>query len=215
MPQSNDIIKVISMKKGRFIVLDGVDGSGKGTQLAKLAEFIFRTDKSKQVVLTREPFKYNLEIRKILKKEKKPQAQSEKLTRLFVKDRIFHTSVIKKLTLLGFDVVCDRYKYSTLAYQQTQGIPLAKLLEMHKGILLPDLAIIIDIPVRAVLARIHKDLNRKFKEMFEQEEFQEKLRQNFLALPKQLPDEKIVIIDGNRSPEKVFELIKKEVDTIL
>ena len=217
MPQNNDIIKVISMKKGRFIVLDGVDGSGKGVQAKGLNNYIFDRDKTNHVVLTREPFnsEYYAQIRKILKESSDPRARAEELADLFVKDRKVHAIIIQWVLGHGFDVVSDRYKYSTLAYQQTQGIALEKLIAMHQGVLVPDLILIIDIPVDVALARIAKDKGRDYKEVFEEKQFQEELRQNFLSLPKQLPDEKIVIVDGNRSPEEVFQSIKKEVDKIL
>src|SRR3989344_2674798 len=217
MPQSNDIMRIISMRRGKFIILDGVDGSGKGTQAVKLEEYLFRKDKFFHPALTREPFnsEHYAEIRRILKESKDPRARAGELAELFVKDRKVHAVIIAYLLEHGFDVISDRYKYSTLAYQQTQGIPLEKLLEMHKGILVPDLTLIIDIPVDVALARIAKDKGREYKEVFEEKQFQEELRQNFLALPKQLPDEKIVIIDGNRSSDKVFESIKQEVDKIL
>jgi len=203
--------------KGKFIVMDGLDGSGKGTQAKLLANYFFDSNKKNHVFLTREPYnsEHYEEIRRLLKSGLNPRDNAERLAELFVADRRVHVALIESLLLQGVNVISDRYKYSTLAYQQTQGISLQKLIDMHKDILISDLTLIIDVPAEIALERIVKDEGREYKEVFEQKEFQEKLRDNFLALPKQLPDEKIIIINGNKSANDVFEFIKKEVDFVL
>lgn len=204
-------------KKGKFIVIDGIDGCGKGTQVKLLADFIFDQDKKNHIFLTREPYnsEYYTEIRRLLKEGIDPKENAELLAELFVKDRKVHCELLEYLLSRGVYVVCDRYKYSTLAYQQAQGVSLEKLLEMHKGVLVPDLVIIPDMPAEIAFERVAKDGNRSHKEVFEQKDFQEQLRQNFLKLPVVLPNEKIVVINGNKLVGEVFELIKKEVDKIL
>ncbi|MEK7634347.1 MAG: dTMP kinase [Patescibacteria group bacterium] len=204
-------------KKGKFIVIDGIDGCGKGTQVKLLADFIFDQDKKNHIFLTREPYnsEYYTEIRRLLKEGIDPKENAELLAELFVKDRKVHCELLEYLLSRGVYVVCDRYKYSTLAYQQAQGVSLEKLLEMHKGVLVPDLVIIPDMPAEIAFERVAKDGNRSHKEVFEQKDFLEQLRQNFLKLPVVLPNEKIVVINGNKLVGEVFELIKKEVDKIL
>ena len=203
--------------KGKFIVLDGLDGSGKGTQVKLLADYFFDRDKKNHIFLTREPYnsEYYEEIRRLLKSGLNPRDNTERLAELFIADRRIHAALIESLLSQGIDVVSDRYKYSTLAYQQTQGISLQKLIDMHKGILIPDLTLIIDTLAEIALERIIKDEGREYKEVFEQKDFQEKLRENYLAFSEQLADEKIIVIDGNKSIAKVFESIKKEVEKIL
>jgi len=201
------------IKKGKFIVIDGIDGCGKGTQIKLLTEFVFNSDKKNNVFLTREPYntEYYAEIRRLLKSGINPKDNAELMAELFVKDRKIHAELIGYLLNRGIHVVCDRYKYSTLAYQQTQGIPLEKLIEMHKGILIPDLIIIIDVPADKVLERILKDSGRGHKEVFDKKDFLEKSCRNFLALPAILPDEKIVVVDGDKPIEEVFKSIKETV----
>jgi dTMP kinase len=205
--------------RGKFIVLDGVDGCGKGTQAELLAAYIFNKSKDNHPWLTREPYRsrYYQEIRRLLKSGVDPKANALRLARLFVADRRIHARIILRNLQEGHPVVSDRYKYSTLAYQQAQGISLQKLIAMHRGILVPDLTIILDVPIRIALRRIKKDIKsgKRYKEVFEQKEFQEQLRKNMLALPRKLPKEKIVIINGNQSKEKVFAAIRREVDKIL
>lgn len=206
-------------ERGKFIALDGVDGCGKGTQAKLLVAYIFDKSKDNHPWLTREPYRsrYYQEIRRLLKSGLDPLANAMRLARLFVADRRVHVRVIRRHVKEGHHIISDRYKYSTLAYQQAQGVPLKKLIAMHKGILVPDLTIIVDVSIPVALERIKKDIKggKRYKEVFEQKEFQEKLRKNMLALAGQLPNERIVVINGNQSKEKVFEAIRKEVDKIL
>lgn len=203
--------------RGKFIVFDGIDGSGKGKQTKLLTDYFFDLNKRNHIFLTREPYnsEFHDDIRKLLKEGASPKDNAELLTELFVKDRVIHAKLIGDLLDEGVHVICDRYKYSTLAYQQTQGVPLGKLLKLHEEILIPDLAMIIDVPVDVALARIAQDASRSHLEVFERKNFQEKLRQNFLALPNILPNENIVIIDGNRPIAEVFESVKQEIGKIL
>ncbi|MDP3999769.1 MAG: dTMP kinase [bacterium] len=211
--------KMAMVKRGKFIVLDGVDGCGKGTQAKLLTAYIFDKSKDNHVCLTREPYRsrYYQEIRRLLKSGLDPLANALRLAWLFVADRKVHVKMIFRHLREVHHIISDRYKYSTLAYQQAQGVSLKKLIAMHRGILVPDLTIIVDVPIKVALQRIKKDIKggKRYKEVFEQKAFQEKLRKNMLALPKQLPKERIVVINGNQSKEKVFEAIRREVDKIL
>lgn len=204
-------------KQGKFIVLDGIDGCGKGTIIKKIVAYLFDKQKTNHIFFTREPYLAGgEEIRKIMKEENDPYAKAEILANLFInKDRRAHVGWIKKELEAGHHVVSDRYKYSTLAYQQTQGMSLQRLLKLHEGMLIPDLVIIPDIPVEEAIRRGAADSNRSFQEMFEKNrEFQEKLRQNYLDLPKHLPGENIVILRGESS-ENIFEQAKMEIDKVL
>lgn len=204
-------------QRGKFIVFDGLDGSGKGIQAKKLHNYLFDKDKKNHILLTREPYysRYYDEIRKILKEGRDPKENAERLAKLFVADRLEHARVLERNLAEGIHVVCDRYKYSTFAYQQTQGISLEKLIQMHEGVLVPNLALIVDVPAEVAMKRIAEDAGREYKEIFEDLKFQGQLRKNYLALPGQLPNERILVIDGNRPVDKVFEAIRAEADKIL
>lgn len=207
------------IKKGKFIAVDGIDGCGKGELVKRLGNYLFGASKKHHILLTREPYisKYHDEIRRLLKETKSPGKNKERLTELYVSDRKVHARWIEKEIKAGHIVISDRYKYSTLAYQWAQGVPLKNLIEMHKGVLAPDLTLIVDVPVDVAIKRADTDRRRKFKEVFERDEFvpfQEKLRKNYLALQKLLPGENIIIIDGLGTREEVFEEAKSFIDKI-
>ncbi|MDO8740933.1 MAG: dTMP kinase [Candidatus Woesearchaeota archaeon] len=204
------------MQKGIFIVFDGMDGTGKSTNLYKSAEYIFeKTKQYTHLLLTREPTysPYGQELRKMLREEKDPLKNAKMCFELFIKDRKHHVdNMIAPALKSGQIVLMDRYKYSNIAFQQTQGIDKKELIEANAKFIVPDLIIILDLDPEASLARIK---NRSETEKFENLEFMKKLRHNFLNLKKDLPNENIVIIDASKSREEVFNEIKKELDKVL
>ena len=206
------------MVKGVFIVIDGMDGSGKGEIVKLLHNYLFSKNKGYSILTTREPTNgaYGKEIRDILAMDKDPQTNAEKLLNLFTKDREEHvnsviTPFLKKSNGQEVNiVVCDRYYYSTIAFQATQGLDIKMLVEKNKEFPKPDIAFIMDIKPEIALERI----KRREKEKFEQLEFMNKLRTKFLGLPEHLNDN-IKIIDASKDLNNVFEEIKEEVDKML
>lgn len=206
------------MVKGVFIVLDGMDGSGKSEMIKLLHNYLFSKSKSYRILTTREPTNgtFGKEIRNILVNEKDPDVNAEKLLELFVKDREEHL----ENTILPFlkksnehevnIVICDRYYYSTIAFQATQGLGIEMLVKKNEKFLKPDVAFILDVIPEAALERI----KYREKEKFEKLEFMKKLREKFLKLPKLLKDN-IKVIDASKSLDLVFEDIKKEVDKLI
>ncbi len=194
------------MSDGLFVVLEGIDGCGKGTQMKRLANKLFDMNKRHHVVMTREPGRsdYGIEIRKILAETNDPYQQGVRLAQLFVDDRRRHVEGIILPTLAyGGIALSDRYKHSTLTFQHAQGIPMDELLAMHEGLPVPDLTVILDVPSEVGMARIGKDTSREKPESFEKLEFQEKLRWFYRGLCLTLKDETIKIIDANRKPEEI------------
>ncbi len=205
------------MSKGIFIVLDGLDGSGKSEMAKMLGNYISSNNKDCNVLTTREPSEgmYGKEIRNILANEEDPKINGKRLLELFIKDREDHLKkeVIPFLNKTNKEkniAICDRYYYSTIAFQATQGLDTRMLIEVNKGFLKPDLAMILDIKPETALERIK---SRK-REKFEQLEFMKKLRQRFLEMPKLLNDH-IKIIDASKSKEEVFEDIRQQVEDML
>ena len=205
------------MVKGVFIVLDGLDGSGKSEMVKLLHNYLFSKSKKYRILTTREPTNgaYGKEIRDILARETDPSINGQKLLELFIKDREEH---LKNIILPFLNksnnhevniAICDRYYYSTIAFQSVQGLDMRMLIEVNKGFLMPDVAFILDVKPEAALERI----KGREKEKFEQLEFMNKLREKFLELPKFLNDN-IKIIDASKDKDVVFDHIKKEADKL-
>ncbi len=195
-----------------FIVLEGIDGCGKGTIATKLVEYLFRKNKKYSVILTREPTygKYGARIRQILAKEKDPIAGAKKCFYLYVKDRKDHS---KKLILplykqSGNIIISDRYYHSTVAFQHVQGNSMTKLIKVHKKFLKPDLTIILDLPAKKAIGRCGG------KEKFEELNFLEKVRKVYLKFPVLL-DENILIINADQSKAKVLKDVKIAIDKLI
>mgnify|MGYP001597143624 CR=1 FL=1 len=130
---------------GKFIVIEGLDGSGKSAQVELLTNFL--RQQGKKVFLTKEPTidsDAGRKIKLVLKEEIK--IESLGLQKLYVQDRKEHLEnrVIPALKDGKF-VVCSRYSFSTFAYGASEGLNLDMLIKMNEFFLLPDLTIIINI----------------------------------------------------------------------
>ena len=196
-----------------FIVLEGIDGCGKGAQTKRLHNYIFDSDKRNEIFSTREPTygKYGEKIRDILKTDKDPHSNADLLLNLYSKDREEHLEIINKIMSrktgqINHFVLCERYYHSTYAYQQTQKIDFEKIHEIQKKFLKPDITFILDLKPEIAYSRICN--GRTNSEKFEKLEFMEELRKNFLDLKNKL-NEKIEIIDASKSKEDVFKQILK------
>ncbi len=203
--------------KNLFIVVDGMDGSGKTELIKMLHNYLFSKDKRFKILTTREPSTgpYGQDIRNMLAQEHDPDENAEKLLWLFVKDREDHLkrTIEPFLSEVGGGcniVLCDRYYYSTLAFQQTQGIGFSRIHELNKNFRRPDAAFILDVEPKIALERI----TGRVKEKFENLAFMGKLRENFLALKSKLQDY-IIVVDSNKPLKNVFLEVKKVVDALI
>lgn len=205
------------MRQGKFIVLEGIDACGKGTQIKRVSAYLFDLDKSMHILKTREPTKLSKSgenIRKLLARKKDPNKDGALFTRQYVEDRWFH---IRELVLpvmkAGGIALSDRYMLSTFTYQLAQGMDLKLLKQMHKGLPKPNLTCIIDITPEEAMKRLSKTGQKK--EVFETLAFLTKVRENYLKMKEIFPRENIVVINGMQSPDVVFEEIKREIQKIL
>ena len=206
------------MGNGLFIVVDGIDGSGKSEIIKMLHNYLFSKNKKYRLLTTREPTngKYGNQIRKMLRNEKDPQSSSSKLMELFVKDREEHLKNTIEPFLKKSDehelniVLCDRYYHSTIAFQGAQGLDINELIKKNGKFRKPDITFILDAEPELALKRIEY----REKEKFEKLEFMKKIRTNFLKLPGLLKDN-IKIINSNKTLGEVFEDVRKEADKML
>ena len=207
----------------RFITFEGVDGSGKTTQLKALENHLIA--RGKDCISTREPGGTSLGrlIRQALLEDgKRPVASPAELF-LYLADRAQHVQEIILPALEQAKVVlCDRHTDSTLAYQgYGRGIELGLLRSLNeiasRG-LRPDLTLLFDCPVEIGLSRTvqrqsRAGSKRSREDRFEREkiEFHEKVRKGFLELARAEP-ERFRIIDAARSAPEVEREVKEIID---
>lgn len=205
------------MKPGLFIVLEGIDGSGKGVQMNRLHDYIKSLSKYNDVLTTHEPWG-NDEIKRILREEKDAYSSAEKVLELFLKDRANHLEkLIKPALRNGVHVICDRYSLSTFAYQNAQGVAFDYIRKKHEemGIINPDITYLLNISLKTSLDRVRK--RGGSLEKFEKDkEFVQKVIENYLKLtehPLNSETQRIFgavkVINGEYPEEKVFEEIKR------
>jgi dTMP kinase len=181
-------------KKGIFIVIEGLDGSGKTTQVGLLAK---KLSQKYNVLLTAEPSrgKIGTFIRQgCLYEEERLPTEAEAL--LFAADRIEHLQKEVKPALdEGKLVICDRYIYSSLAYQGSAGLSLAWIETINARALQPDFSIFIDVDPERVLER----LQRK-KSVMETLETQRKVREVYLKF---VEKGELIRVDGDKPKKAV------------
>ncbi len=207
----------------RFITLEGLDGTGKTTQL-KALESHFR-DQGRSCVITREPGGTSLGSlirRALLEVGTQPIAAPTELF-LYLADRAQHVQdVILPALDAGKIVICDRYTDSTLAYQgYGRGIDLKFLRQLNAFADLgvqPDLTFLLDCPVGVGLSRTEqRHLNiasgQSREDRFEHEtlEFHQRVREVFLDMARTEP-RRFRIIDAARSVEEVTKEIRTLID---
>lgn len=196
------------MKKGLFIVLEGIDNCGKTTQAGLLKEYF--ESLGREVVQTREPggTQVGEEIREVLLKPREKMPDPVAQTLLFYAARKeFLEEVVKPNLKAGKVVITDRFAASTFVYQgYVQGVDENFINLLHKEIVeksgcKPDLYVVIDILAEESFKR-DKNTDRKDQEMiFEKQglEFRKKLRAGYLQYAKSHPE--VVIIDGSLPPQ--------------
>lgn len=196
---------------GKFIVAEGLDGSGKSAQVDLLIEYL--KSKNKDVVVTKEPTtesEAGKKIKQALRKE--IIVEPMELQKLYVQDRKEHleNKVIPALKQGKF-VVSSRYAPSTFAYGFSDGLDVNLLVKMNEQFLLPDLTIIVDVPPELCVKRIEG--RGEEKELFEQKEKLTKVNTIYKKLQEYM--ENVVYVDGKKSIPEVFSDIIIEVNKLL
>jgi dTMP kinase len=193
-------------KKGIFIVIEGLDGSGKTTQAKFLAK---KLEKTYKVLLTAEPSlgKIGTFIREdCLYEDKRLPTEAEAL--LFAADRIEHmNNEVKPALFEGKVVICDRYTYSSLAYQGSSGLSMDWIKTINARALQPDFSIFIDVAPEKVIAR----LQRK-KSVMETLETQQRVREVYL---KYVEKGELIRVNGDNAKDVVAEELYAKVSTLL
>jgi len=205
------------MKKNLFIALEGIDGSGKSTQVKLLAEKM--QQEGYKVYITAEPTDGPIGsmIRKIMKSEM--HADERTIAALFVADRLEHilnksNGILKKLKE-GCTVITDRYYFSSYAYHGTH-IDMNWVIHANSicaELLKPDLTVYIDSSPEVSMKRINS--GRISTEHYETAENLAKVRNKYLEAFEQLKQqEHVFITNGDRTPQLVATDIWNKISEI-
>jgi dTMP kinase len=206
-------------KKGLFIAFEGIDGSGKSTQVKRLAHFL--TQKGLKVYSTCEPT--DSPIGKIIRDifNHRMEGDQRVIAALFAADRLHHLlntsdGILKKLEE-GFIVITDRYYFSSYAYHSVHNIDMDWVISanaLSAEILKPDLNIYIDINPEISMKRISN--GRENIEMYETLDNLTKVHDKYkVAFDKIGKEEKVFIVDGNRTPEAIFIEISEKINGMI
>ena len=198
------------MKEGLFIVIYGINNIGKSTQVEMLVNALEKSE------LKVEYLKYPIydlsptgpKINKILRSGEQQEISEEEFQGLYAKNRYdFQPQLIKKLDE-GINVVAECYTGTGLAWGWTKGADLEKLIEINKGLLQPDIDILLD-----------GDRFLAGKEETHQHEtnddWMEQCRKNFLELAARFNWE---VVNANQTVEEVqldiLDIIEKKVESL-
>ena len=200
------------MTNGKFIVFEGIDGAGKSTQIALLQKALEQMGHT--VWHTAEPTE--LPTGKMLRAAlagKDARSACEMAT-LFTLDRIAHNKEIEKALAEGKTVICDRYYYSSLAYQGSLcDYEWVKRMNVDcPEIRRPDLCIFLDLSPKDAIARI--SARGEATEIYEKEETLSLFRDTFHRVFASLED-RVAIVNAAPAPEVIGAEVLAAVQKIL
>lgn len=196
-------------EKGVLIVFEGIDGTGKSTQLQLLADYL--RQQGHTVVTTKEPTegKYGRRIRELYRN--RTMVTKEEELELFLLDRRDHVhKVLGPALCRGETVLCDRYYLSTIAYQGAAGMDIDDIAAKNAFAPRPDLALVFQLPPESSIARI-MECRGEVPNDFEQRDYLRKVEKIFNSLSFSY----IEYIDADHSIDTVQRMVQKHVDRYL
>jgi dTMP kinase len=207
-----------------FITFEGVEGSGKTTQIQRLKKYL--TQKRLPCKVTREPGGSSIgeKIRKILLNPDHGEMTPTSELLLYEAARAQHVKeVIKPFLKKGGVVLCDRFSDATVAYQGHGRRMDLKWIERLNRLssqgIRPDVTLLLDCPSNVGLKRAlqrNRVLKQEKEGRFEKEEiqFHRRVRKGYLDIAKKQPD-RVKVIDTREGEKKVFEKIRKIIDNLI
>ncbi len=195
----------MKVKQGILIVFEGIDGSGKSTQIQILRNIL--SDKGLDVVVFREPSQSPWG-KKIKEKAAFPDSLTpEEELELFLKDRKDNVKKNLKPSLAKNKIILlDRYYFSTMAYQGAKGLDVEKIRQMNESFAIrPDLVFILDVDAGRALHRIQDRRNKDL--LFERLDYLVEVRKIF----RHFKGDNIFHVDGKKTPEEISKYISSVV----
>ncbi len=195
--------------EGKFIVFEGIDKSGKETQAKMLYDYLHK--KGIPVTYTEEPSPKNA-IGRLIKKWLVGQAtvtSGKAITLLYTADRFEHLKkVIIPALNTGKNVICDRFFYSTIAYESAIfGVDREWIRSLHEEIRKPDVVIFIDIDPEISLKRERSSPNDRLEKVG----LLKKVRESYKGM---VNEERFFVVNGDRTKEEVFNDVRMVVSRI-
>lgn len=201
---------------GRFVVFEGLDGSGTTTQVALLADRL--RSAGRRVEVTGEPTTgpFGAVLRQVI--ERRVAVDRYALAAGFAADRSDHLSNpvngIEPALASGSWVVCDRYVMSSLAYQSGDVVPMDAVVALNAGFRIPDLTLFFDADVEVCVERADRRSGRE--ELFHDVAALRKVDANYRAALDRLRGEHpTVVIDANGDRESVAAQVWEAVESLL
>lgn len=197
---------------GKLIVLEGIDGSGKGTQIARLTDRLEAS--GHKVLVTREPSAGP--IGTLIRQALADASQFDEATMalLFAADRLEHIREMKAHLAAGEIVLCDRYVLSSLAYN-SQTLTLEWILALNQEAdkrLHPDLTLYFDLSEQIALTRI--GARGSDRERYETQRQLYQVREMYRMLADVRLDDNVVTIDASQTPEAIAEDVWQAVQPL-
>ena len=198
------------MERGCFIVFEGIDGAGKSTQAKILAEKLISL--GKRVYMTAEPtdMPSGKALREVL--GGKIKKSDSEIALMFTLDRVAHNidkeNGIERMLDEGAFIICDRYYYSSLAYQgSTVDYSWVRALNVDcPAIRHPDLCIFLDLTPKQSMQRI--SCGRETTEIYESEEILSRVRNSFMRVIEDMsPIDTIKVVDASGSVDEIADNI--------
>lgn len=176
-----------------LIVFEGIDGTGKTTQIKRIADWL--QTQGKTVWVTKEPT--DGKIGKLLREYlKDPTAAAPIFALLFAADRVAHSAEIKQHLDHNDWVLSDRYVYSSIAYQAAQGLPKAWVEHINTYHHPVDCTFLFDADPEITLHRRFTETKVEDREIFEKTDFLQLVRRHFLDL--QTADRTCIYINADQ-----------------
>lgn len=211
----------MAKRRGRFIVFEGIDGSGTTTQVAKSAEWL--RGQGELVHTTAEPTTGPIGalLRQVLSGRvvSNPggagaaRVDMSTVALLFAADRLDHVqNEIEPFLARGFHVLCDRYVLSSLAYQGTE-VDLKFVRAVNQKAPPPDLTIFLEVDPQVAMDRIAGSRTRR--DGFENLAFQKQVAAVYGKVVGEWNDGRLEVLDGEPEPHVVSAKVRKLLEEVL